>query len=59
MRIFDVFESKEMKADATKSLGVRIALRSSERTLEDAEVDQVVERITSSLKERIGATLRT
>jgi phenylalanyl-tRNA synthetase beta chain len=59
MRIFDVFESKDMKADAKKSLGVRIALRSNERTLEDAEVDQVVERIIRSLSERIGATLRS
>ncbi|HYM20183.1 MAG TPA: phenylalanine--tRNA ligase subunit beta [Candidatus Kapabacteria bacterium] len=59
MRIFDMFESKEMKADAKKSLGVRVSLRSHERTLEDGEVDRIVERITRSLGERIGATLRS
>lgn len=59
MRIFDAFESKEMKAEARKSLGVRLSLRSSERTLEDAEVDSIMASVTRHLHERIGATLRS
>jgi phenylalanyl-tRNA synthetase beta subunit len=59
LRIFDQFESKEMKAAGTKSIGVRLSLRSSERTLEDSEVDTVVSGVVESLKSSLGATLRS
>ncbi|HET9137270.1 MAG TPA: phenylalanine--tRNA ligase subunit beta, partial [Candidatus Kapabacteria bacterium] len=59
LRIFDQFESKEMKAAGTKSIGVRLSLRSNERTLEDSEVDTVVSGVVESLKSSLGATLRS
>ena len=48
-----------MKAAGTKSIGVRLSLRSAERTLEDTEVDRVVTGVVEALQTNIGATLRS
>ncbi len=59
VRIFDSFESKELKAAGKKSLGIRFSLRSQERTLEDAEVDSVMASVIATVTSTTGATLRT
>ncbi len=59
IRIFDEFESKEMKAASERSLGIRITLRSETRTLEDEEVDIIVNTIIETLQKKLSARLRT
>jgi phenylalanyl-tRNA synthetase beta chain len=59
VRIFDEFESKEMKTTLERSLGIRITLRASERTLEDAEVDTIVRNIVETLSAKLSARLRS
>lgn len=59
VRIFDEFESKEMKAVSERSLGVRLELRASERTLEDAEVEAIVKKIVETLGTKFSARLRS
>jgi phenylalanyl-tRNA synthetase beta chain len=59
IRIFDEFQSKEMKAASERSLGIRITLRSPERTLEDEEADKIVSRVIETLENKLSARLRT
>ncbi len=59
VRIFDEFESKEMKAASERSLGLRLMLRSSDRTLEDAEVDMIVRQIIETIQNKLSARLRS
>ena len=59
VRIFDEFESKEMKASSERSLGIRITLRASDRTLEDAEVDSIVKNIVETLSTKLSTRLRS
>ena len=54
--IFDVFESAELGAKRSMALG--LSLNDNERTLEDAEVDALVEKVVAAVKARFGATLR-
>ncbi len=58
VRIFDEFQSKEMKAASERSLGLRLMLRSADRTLEDAEVDLIVRKVIESLTSKFSARLR-
>ena len=58
VRIFDLFESKEMKQRGERSLAVRIQLRSTERTLEDEEVERIVAGVVSTIETKFGAKLR-
>ncbi|MEP7234938.1 MAG: phenylalanine--tRNA ligase subunit beta [Ignavibacteriota bacterium] len=59
VRLFDEFESKEMKASSERSLCVRIVLRAADRTLEDAEIDSAVEKIVAALSQKMAARLRS
>ncbi len=58
VRIFDEFRSPEMKSSGERSLAVRIILRSSERTLEEQEVEQVITHVVDKLSKNLGARLR-
>lgn len=58
VRIFDLFESKEMKQSGGRSLAVRIKLRSFERTLEDEEVERIVAGVVNNVEKKFGAKLR-
>ncbi len=58
IRIFDEFQSKEMKAASERSLGIRITLRSQDRTLEDEEVDATINSIIETLQKKLSARLR-
>lgn len=58
VRLFDMFESKEMKQRGERSLAVRVKLRSPERTLEDEEVERIVAGVVSTIETKFGAKLR-
>ncbi len=59
VRIFDEFQSKEMKTASERSLGVRIMLRATDRTLEDEEVDLLIRKIVEALVSKFSARLRS
>ena len=56
-RIFDLYEGNQVPA-GKKSLALRLSFRSGERTLSEAEVNELRARILESLTASIGATLR-
>ena len=56
-RIFDLYEGNQVPA-GKKSLALRLSFRSGERTLSEAEVNELRAKILESLKASIGATLR-
>lgn len=55
--IFDVFTSAELGDKRSIALG--LTLHDIERTLEDAEVDSLMEKIVSAVQTKFGATLRS
>jgi phenylalanyl-tRNA synthetase beta chain len=55
--VFDVYEGPQV-GEGRKSLALRLTFRSSERTLSEAEVNEVRARLVESLKETLGAELR-
>jgi len=55
--IFDVYTGKNMPA-GMKSLGLRFAYRSGERTLRDEEVNSAHSRIVQAMVEKTGARVR-
>jgi phenylalanyl-tRNA synthetase beta chain len=55
--VFDVYKGKEM-LEGTHSLAFRVTYRSDERTLTDAEVSAMHERIRELLAQRFNAQLR-
>jgi phenylalanyl-tRNA synthetase beta chain len=59
VRLFDEFQSKEMKAAGERSLGVRMVLRSAERTLEDEEVERITREVVSTIEMNLHARLRS
>lgn len=54
--IFDVFTSEELGDKRSIALG--LTLHDIERTLEDAEVDALIEKIVGAVQTKFGATLR-
>jgi phenylalanyl-tRNA synthetase beta chain len=56
--LFDVYEDEEQLGEGKKSYAVRMTFESYERTLKDKEIDQKMQKIIQSLKERLGAKLR-
>jgi len=54
---FDTYEGKNLP-EGKKSLAMHLAFSSSERTLESAEVDALMERINLALQEHFKAALR-
>jgi phenylalanyl-tRNA synthetase beta chain len=57
VRLFDVYMGEAIGPDK-KSLAYALTYQSSERTLTDAEVEEVQARILAALRERFAATLR-
>lgn len=57
IRLFDVYRGSPIEA-GHKSLAYGLTYQAAERTLTDAEVRQVRERIVTRLKEELGARLR-
>lgn len=54
--VFDVFTSADL--GDKRSLALGLTLHDIERTLEDAEVDALMEKIVEAVKTKFGATLR-
>ena len=55
--VFDVYRGKGI-ADGKKSIAIAVTLQPSERTLTDAEIDTVAEKIVASVAKATGAELR-
>jgi phenylalanyl-tRNA synthetase beta chain len=55
--VFDVYEGKGI-ADDAKSVAIEVVLQPRERTLTDAEIDAVGERIVAAVTKATGASLR-
>lgn len=55
--LFDVYEGKNL-AEGKKSYAVSFKFQDAEQTLKDNQVDAVMEKIRSSLEEKLGAELR-
>ncbi len=57
-RLFDVYEGPQVP-QGQRSLAYSLTYRAADRTLTDAEVDEVHGRVRRALGERLGATLRS
>ena len=57
LRLFDVYQGKGIDPES-KSLAIGLTLQHSSRTLNDDEVNTLMERVVSSLEQRFKATLR-
>ena len=57
VRIFDLYKGKGIDS-GKKSLALGLTLQDSSRTLTDGDVDLVMERVLTRLKDDFGATLR-
>ena len=58
IRLFDKFQSKEMKAAHERSLAFHLIFRSDDRTLEEHEVDEHIKLIIKRLEGELHAKLR-
>ncbi|MGO1297928.1 MAG: phenylalanine--tRNA ligase subunit beta [Vibrio sp.] len=56
-QLFDVYVGKGVD-DGKKSLAIALTLQSTERTLEEADINASVDAIVSAIGEQFGATLR-
>jgi phenylalanyl-tRNA synthetase beta chain len=57
VRLFDVYEGKGVP-EGKKSLATAVRLQASDRTLTEAEIEQVAGRIVAAAEKAIGAVLR-
>lgn len=57
VNLFDVYQGQGVE-DGKKSLAIALNLQSDERTLEDADIAQVVDNVVKALGEQFEATLR-
>lgn len=57
IELFDVYEGKNLPA-GKKSYAIAITLQDDEKTLQDNQIDAVMQKVTQSLEKRLGASLR-
>ena len=57
MNLFDVYEGKNLPEDK-KSYAVSFIFQDPKETLQDAQIDKVMEKIRLKLKSELGAELR-
>ena len=57
VRVFDVFEGGSLP-DGTKSVALEVTLQPVDKTLTDAEIDAVAEKITAQVEKSTGGKLR-
>jgi phenylalanyl-tRNA synthetase beta chain len=56
--VFDVYEGKGVP-DGKKSLAISVRLQPKERTLTDAEIEAIAQKIVTAVAKATGGTLRT
>lgn len=57
VRLFDVYEGNNLPA-GKKSYGIAIMLQDDEKTLQDRQIDAVMQKVIDALKRNLGAELR-
>lgn len=57
VRLFDVYEGKNLEA-GKKSYAISITLQDDEKTLQDKQIDAVMNKIIANLEKQVGAKLR-
>ena len=55
--LFDVYEGKNLEP-GKKSYAIAITLQDDEKTLQDKQIESVMEKIINNLKKQLGAQLR-
>ena len=55
--LFDVYEGKGIE-DGKKSYAVNFTLQDTEKTLEDRQIDNVMNRLIKAFTEKLGASIR-
>jgi len=55
--LFDVYEGKNLPA-GTKSYAISLLLQDPEKTLQDKQIDAVMQKVTQNLQKQMGAQLR-
>ncbi|UCG53658.1 MAG: phenylalanine--tRNA ligase subunit beta [Candidatus Latescibacterota bacterium] len=56
--VFDVYRGENIPEECT-AYGVRLNFRSAERTLRDEEIDRIIDKVISKLKNELGVELRS
>jgi len=56
--VFDVYEGKGV-AEGKKSIAITIRLQPKDKTLTDAEIEAIAEKIVAAVTKATGAALRT
>jgi phenylalanyl-tRNA synthetase beta chain len=57
-RLFDVFTDNEKLGEGFKSYALSLSFESTERTLQDTDMEQLMSRIEKALSDQCGATVR-
>ena len=57
VNLFDVYEGKNLEA-GKKSYAISITLQDNEKTLQDKQIDAVMQKIITNLEKQLGAKLR-
>ena len=57
IRLFDVYEGKNLP-EGKKSYAVKFVLQDDEKTLNDKQIDAIMQKIQKSLESELGAQLR-
>lgn len=55
--LFDVYEGKNLP-EGKKSYAIAITIQDDEKTLQDKQIEAVMNKIITNLEKRLGATLR-
>ncbi len=58
IRVFDVYAGKGLEPD-TRSIALRVVLQHTERTLEEAEIEQAIQALVKAAGEQLGGQLRS
>jgi phenylalanyl-tRNA synthetase beta chain len=56
--LFDVYENEKQLGEGKKSYAVSFLFENFERTLQDKEIDQIMDKVMKQLDEKIGAFIR-
>ena len=57
MVLFDVYEGKNLEPGKI-SYAVNFTLQDAEKTLQDKQIDNVMQRLIQAFQEKLGATIR-